>query len=146
MAQDFKALSVSMRKIAADVQKNTDKRKRLTGLVIGSELVNETPVDEGRARSNWQASNSSPINNQIPAYVPGKNGATKSENTQKALDQIKQSIDKNQENQSIFIVNNLPYIEPLNQGHSAQVSPGWIERSIERGNEAGEKIQIVEGG
>lgn len=144
MGRDFKGLSAAMKKIADNVQKNADKKKRLAALIIGSELTMETPIDEGRARSNWQASTGTPIDATIPAYAPGKKGSTGAENARAAMSQQQSAINQSKPEEAIYIVNNLPYIKPLNEGHSPQVRPGFVERAVQRGIEAGAKIRITE--
>ena len=144
MAKDFKGLSKSLEKIATRIVTNSDKRKRVTALAIDQNAVQETPVDEGRARSNWQVSTGSPISVEIEAYSKGLAGSTGAANTQAALSQAQGALSKSVPDKSVYIGNNLSYIVPLNEGHSAQVNPGWIERSIARSVEAGRKIKITQ--
>lgn len=144
MAKDFQGLSKSLDKLSKRIVVNSDKRKRITALAIDQNAVQETPVDEGRARSNWQVSLGSPITTEIEAYAKGTKGSTSSANTQAALTQAQNVLSKSAGDKSVYIVNNLPYIVPLNEGHSAQVNPGWIDRSISRGIEAGQKIKITQ--
>lgn len=144
MAKDFAGLSNSISSLASKIVVNSDRRKRVTALAIDQNAVQETPVDEGRARSNWQVSVATPITTSIEAYSKGSKGSTGASNASAAIAQAQTALAGSVEGQSVFIVNNLPYIIPLNQGHSALVNPGWIERAINRGVEAGRKISVVE--
>lgn len=143
MARDFRDLSDSLLSIGSQIVDNANKKKRVGATIIASELTLETPVDEGRARSNWQASVGTPVSRQIEAYAPGDRGSTKGQNTAAAMLQQKSEISKSKPEQPIYIVNNLPYIKPLNEGASAQVTPGWIERAVGRGVEAGQKVKFL---
>lgn len=143
IANDFNGLSKNLSSLSNRIVANTDKRKRVTALAIDQNVVQETPVDEGRARSNWQVSASTPVTSTVDAYAPGTKGSTAAANTQAAIDQGQAVLSKEVLGQPVFIVNNLPYIRPLNEGHSAQVNPGFIERSINRGIESGRKVSIV---
>lgn len=93
-------------------------------------IIEKTPVDTGRARASWNISEGS-----IDASVQGtrdfKGGGgikkAKVVNQQK-LDKIKSSIVKYP---VYYITNNLPYIVPLEEGHSKQADKGWmVKRTI----------------
>lgn len=107
--------------------------KVITGvtLEIHAELTEATPLDTGWARANW-----------VPAI--GRPGASSSEQTgvnstakAKATAglaavagyKIKQGI--------VHITNNVPYIEVLNAGSSAQAPADFVQRAIEKGITAG---------
>tara|TARA_R110000822_G_scaffold137399_13_gene274912 strand:- start:2000 stop:2473 length:474 start_codon:yes stop_codon:yes gene_type:complete len=76
----------------------------------------------GHARKNWQMRIGSPM-------VAVKSGQDKS--GQQTLDagyRVAASIKSKPVR--LFIVNPLPYIQPLEQGHSRQAPNGWIKRAI----------------
>ncbi len=101
-------------------------------------LVTNTPVDKGVARSNWRVGIGGVPTSSIAAYAPGsKLGINERANASAAITAGISRIDSvspgrgNRLRTSIFIVNNVPYIERLNEGYSKQNAPGWIERSLQ---------------
>ena len=90
-----------IRKVAIDVQ---------SGLDIA------TPVDTGRARSNWLASIGIPRTDTVEST----GGSTPINFSGYKL------------GLSIFIANNLPYISRLNQGSSQQAPSGFVDNVIQR--------------
>lgn len=120
-----------MRKLAADIPANAQRNFRRTVLVIDQALVTSTPVDTGRARSNWIVG-AGPSTKAIDAYAPGESGNTRAANTRAALAQAKAFLDST-ELQVIYISNNLNYIVYLNEGSSAQAPAGFIEAAVQAG-------------
>jgi hypothetical protein len=90
-------------------------------LAVDSELVNTTPVDTGRARSNWLPSLNRPDGRQV--------GVGQKPDTRNAIARYKLS-------DTIFITNNLPYITKLNEGSSQQAPAGFVDAAILRGKQA----------
>lgn len=108
----------------------------------GRHLVEETPVKRGVARSNWVATIGSPFVSTIPAYHPiphlggGPAPVTRkgeTENANAAMAQHKSALaafDANKDS-VVFLRNNIPYIELLNDGWSRQSGSGWFEQAVE---------------
>lgn len=102
-------------------------------------LAKETPVDVGTARSNWRLSVGRPLTGRISAYVPYPSryrrpygsGGTKSEsaNLQGVLEQGRNRL-ATYKTGSIYVSNAIPYIGPLDRGHSRQAESGFISRAI----------------
>jgi hypothetical protein len=134
-----------MSKLASNVRQNASKRVRATALAIDGAVVIATPVDEGRARSNWQVSIDSTIDTVREAYAPGSEGSTGGANARAAIEQGRRAIEGfGPDNKEIHITNNLPYIRPLNDGHSAQAPANFVEQAVAVGVEAGRKIKLLE--
>lgn len=95
-----------------------DKRIRRTALAVDAQLVLTTPVDTGRARSNWVPSINTP---QIKIVEPGQR------------ESIGEAIKNYELDQTIFITNSLPYIRSLNDGHSQQAPAGFVDLAIQAG-------------
>lgn len=110
-------------------------------------LARDTPVDVGTARSNWRISVGRPLTGKIKAYSPYPSrhkkpygsGGRKSEvanlsavmaagNTR--LGTYKGQLVGFTAKGSIYISNTLPYIGPLNRGHSRQTSSGFVARAV----------------
>lgn len=102
-------------------------------------LAKETPVDVATARSNWRISISRPLSGRIKAYNPYPSrhrkpygsGGSKSEGTNLAavVNQGKTRLASYRKG-SIYISNNVPYIGPLDRGHSKQTSSGFVSRAV----------------
>lgn len=84
---------------------------------IHAQLVHQTPFDKGIARSNWFPSVSSP--------------STKSDVNLKDPLVSRNMIPKKILNSvSLFLTNNLPYINRLENGHSSQKPNGFIKQAL----------------
>lgn len=102
-------------------------------------LAKDTPVDVARARSNWRISIGRPLTGIIGAYRPFASrhrppytgGGSKSErsNLSSVVAQGKAKLARYTKG-SIYISNNLPYIGPLDRGHSRQTSAGFVARAV----------------
>lgn len=113
-----------------------------TVLAIDQVLVTSTPVDTGRARSNWVVG-TGPSTRAIDAYAPGEGGSTAGENAQAALRQARAFLDSTDAT-TIYISNDLDYIEYLNQGTSAQAPAGFIEEAVQAGIDAVHNSKVLE--
>lgn len=86
-----------------------------TAADIQSDLDAQTPVDTGRARSNWLPSIGTPRSDT----TENLSGSTEIASNYKL-------------GQKIFITNNLPYIKRLNEGHSTQAPSGYVELTVQK--------------
>ncbi len=89
----------------------------LTGIVLG------TPVDEGRAAGNWQVTIGAPAPGTLDVLDP-----TKTSTIASGSGVILTSLAFT----TIYIVNNLPYIQPLERGHSGQAPQGMVQINVDR--------------
>jgi len=109
---------------------------RKAATVGGAAVVDETPVDTGKARSNWVASINGPIETTIPPYSPGmKLGRSERANANAALSQHQSAITRfdAEKHRAIHITNNVPYLTYLNTppGSSAQTPALFVQRSVQ---------------
>lgn len=81
-------------------------------------FVMRTPVDTGYAQNNWQVQIGSPPEGEVTDAAQKDPGATIAEGLQE-LSSLGQF-------QLVVIGNNVPYIVPLEEGHSPQAEPGTI--------------------
>lgn len=101
-----------------------EKKIRTTVLAVDAALVMNTPVDTGRARSNWIASLNAP---SVAMVEPGQKPDTGA-----AVASFKVT-------DTAYIANNLPYIRRLNEGHSQQAPAGFVEMAVQSGVNAANK-------
>lgn len=122
-----------MRETGRAVEVNATLLKRKVALAVDAEVVLSTPVDTGRARSNWQVEINAPAAGTRDAYVPGTEASTAGPNAQAAIDHATAVISRAQSEEAIHITNNLAYIGRLNEGWSAQAPAGFVEAAIMAG-------------
>lgn len=127
---DLRQFAGRIRVMGKRIEKNADAMTRKVALAVDSAVVIATPVDTGRARSNWQVNLGSPADGTREAYTPGAEGSTGGANAQAAIDQGRAEIAKYKGGSAIHITNNLPYIGRLNDGHSAQAPAGFVEKAV----------------
>jgi hypothetical protein len=120
--------------IVARVEDNLEKAVRKAALAIDQTVVLSTPVDTGRARSNWLVNIDTPSRGQIDPYSPGQGlGTGEGANARAALEQGKEAISRFRLGNKIYLSNNLPYIQKLNDGFSAQAPAGFVEKAVQSG-------------
>ena len=97
---------------------------QLKGTMIGlmSRIIKETPVDEGRAKGNWQITIGSPAGGELDRK--DKNGSA-------AINDGVATINRFQFGDSVYMSNNLPYIMRLEMGSSEQAPEGMVRRNIQ---------------
>lgn len=97
------------------------------------DIVKRTPVDTGRARANWMMTEGAPATGTIGEFR--KEHVAKSRKKDKKAVLYSAPVPPPRSGfsgrQPIFIVNNLPYIEALENGHSKQAPFGMVELAIE---------------
>lgn len=121
-----------------------------------NDLTQVTPIDTGTAVSNWIVTLDSPaLSGLILApFVPSPKGRVKHGVWVHAVDpaitaqaNVPQTfqaglavIKSKKQGQSIFITNNAPYIELLNQGSSSQAPAGFVDRAIILGEQSVKRV------
>lgn len=109
--------------------------KRKVAIDVFSQVVVATPIDTGRARSNWMTS--------VGAPISAERGTN---NVQSALSEIKKVVASSPLEQDIYCSNNSPYITRLEfggygegpktaGGYSRQAPAGMVRVTIRRFNE-----------
>lgn len=139
MANDVESFSRRMTLRGGKIAEGADKLVRKVALVIDQAVVIGTPVDTGRARSNWIVQIGSPAEGTIPTHGTGA--------AQAAVVQG-QSVIRNYiggSGLSIHITNNLPYIGRLNEGWSKQAPANFVQEAAREAASAVAGAQLVEG-
>lgn len=135
-----------MRRRGRQVEDGVNRVVRATALVADREVVLATPVDTGRARSNWIVNVGGPSSEEIQPYAPGQAGSTGSANAQAAMAQAEAAVQNRQLEQDIFISNNLPYIGRLNDGYSAQAPAGFVQSAVQRAAQVVRQARVLSDG
>lgn len=134
---------ISIKNRGKELPEEVNKVVRQVALVASTELIISTPVDTGRARSNWQVGVGEPVFNAREPFVPGVAGSTISENTQQAINEASKKIQTRKPEATIYINNNLPYIGRLNEGYSAQAPAGFVEAALKKAVAAIRKTKVL---
>lgn len=119
--------SLSMDNLLKQIDKNKDDIIKKTVFDLTSAIIKDTPVDTGRARSNWQIDLNTNSNDSIidEADIGGN----------KAINKAQDKIMNNKVPYYYMISNNLPYIERLEFGWSKQSPQGMVRINILRFNQ-----------
>lgn len=89
-----------------------DETVRAVTIELFTGVITQTPVDTGRARGNWQCTDATPAGDTIDRLDPTGSEA------------IAEIVAKAGGVGSVtYLTNNLPYILPLEEGHSTQSPP-----------------------
>ncbi len=120
----LREFGAKMKKHGENVELNAAHLVRKAALAVDATVVLATPVDEGRARGNWQVALNGPASGTLE--IEDKNGAA-------AIAQGKATIPGHKPGGSIHITNNLPYIGRLNDGWSAQAPAGFVQAAVLQG-------------
>lgn len=116
-----KAWSVDPGMFAKQVEEDVGKRLRIISMALLSEIVQRSPVDTGRFRANNQVS--------IGVAEFGVTDATDKAGSM-TIQQGSAVIAQGKPFSVIYIQNNLPYAERLENGHSQQAPTGIYANSF----------------
>lgn len=131
MPLSLRTLPLRLDKRFKRFEKKVDDRSRIIIVSAQNAAAGGTPVDKGRARSNWRISTAAqPPSNVIPAYAPGeKLGIGESANLRGALAQGKRVASRWRASQgkTIALFNNWDQIERLNNGEISRQGSHFVE-------------------
>lgn len=142
----FEDFARRMGRLATDLPERADLVVRKTVLAVDQAVVLSTPVDRGRARSNWIGALDEASDTVVDAYVEGQDGSTSSANSQAALAQVEGVVsgyDGDLHNE-VHVTNNLPYIEVLNDGSSSQAPADFVSEAVRAGADAVKGSRLLE--
>lgn len=111
------------------VEQDLSKKIRTIAIQCLNEVVMRTPVDTGRARANNQLSIGKPVYASLDAYDK-EGGATITEGATRLTGLEPYTV--------VYIQNNLPYIERLEDGYSKKAPVGMFGaafNSVARANQ-----------
>lgn len=112
-----------LKKASTLVLKEADEDRKAITIKLFNSVIQDTPVDSGRARGNWQCSQNTPLNNEIDRT--DKDGsATK--------DDMLNVVLSSQPDNTVYLTNNLPYAQRLEFGYSGQAPQGMVRKNMAR--------------
>ena len=132
MSLDGFSRRIKIRAENVPAQVNTIVRRAV--LAIDQAIVLATPVDTGRARSNWLVTLGVGASGTIDPYAPGSRlGVGEANNAAGALAQARTAVASRVPEQTVFITNNVDYISKLNAGSSPQAPPLFVQAGLAAG-------------
>lgn len=134
---------MTLKKRANTIRKNAEKIAPMVAARVLSAVAIETPVDTGRARSNWVPGLGQPNRTVIDGPEFDKSGEG-SIGANSAYIQRNLAAAESMKGDTVWVSNNLPYIQALNDGHSRQAPRGYVERAISAAVNQVKKIRVVE--
>jgi len=112
---------LDLKKFGEQSEETFEKVFRKIALDIDSSVILGTPVDTGRARGNWFTT----IGNPSSAVSAGGSAG-------KAMGQLNAAVAQLKLGDTIWMANNLPYINRLENGWSKQAPAGMVAINVAR--------------
>lgn len=125
----FLQFKKNMDQLAVRVRDRADQITRGTAKVFLGHVAPETPYKTGEAISNWLVGSGRARSVTIPALAFQ---AGKGTNVNLTLAAGNARIDGYKYGTDIVIANNVPYIDALNSGSSAQHAGAFVEAGIQK--------------
>jgi hypothetical protein len=128
-----------MSKIAENLGREVEKVVRKAALRVDQVVVMGTPVDTGRARGGWILTIGKPSSEgppDTPLDPGGGSAMAQAVSASKGFKAGKGVLG------SIFITNNVEYIQALEDGRSAQAPAGMVKQGVDAGADLVRKARI----
>lgn len=125
-----------LNRIALSIEPNTASvMRRVVGQLL-EDVVRGTPVDTGKARSNWQVTLGAPSHTVIGPYAPGKKlgiGENSNANAAIAAGQAAlRNITEGTLETPVVVSNSVFYIDTLRRGTSRQQPVDWVDIALRK--------------
>lgn len=114
--------SVDLNKYVAKAKMRADTVIRMVAFDLFSRVIEKTPVDLGHARGNWIPMIGEPVAGEAIDVFDKSGSAT--------IAKVRAVLPGLAAGGSMSIVNNVPYIQALENGHSKQAPVGMINLSL----------------
>lgn len=120
-----------IKRVKLEVRESTTKEIIALALQIHGELVDNpptgTPVDTGWASANWWPSVGSPATANTGRADEGSISGRESQRSAGVTQVLSYQLGQG----PIYITNNVPYIDRLNNGWSQQSPAGFVDRAVQ---------------
>lgn len=117
------SFAAELQRARVAIVNETDETRQAITIELFSSVILDTPVDEGRARGNWQTTNHVPAERIISRL--DKSGSS-------VVDEVIARVSNSETGGTLYLTNNLPYIERLENGYSGQAPAGMVRKNIAR--------------
>lgn len=123
MSINFTDFDRALATVEKQLDKVTVETLQKVVLAADSTVVLATPVDTGRARGNWLPSIGTPREETLrDKFDPSG---------QNAIAEATALVSSVKAGDTVYISNNLEYIQALNEGHSQQAPAGFVEKAVQ---------------
>lgn len=115
------SFSSQIKKARKEMLSEADEYRKAVTIKLFNSVIQDTPVDTGRLRGNWQTSEGSAI-------------STTTERTDQAaaLQEVQKVVEASQPETQIHLTNNLPYAAAIEFGSSGQAPEGMVRKNVAR--------------
>lgn len=134
-----------MERMSDRIEAGLNRVVKEVAVKLVSDLIATTPVDTSKAISNWRASQTFPLTDEIDAHVPGHFGSTRGMSSAKALADAKSNIARKEPGSTLYISNSAEYITELNNGSSQQAPAGFVQGAVDRARRTISKKKLLRG-
>lgn len=141
----LETFGAAMARLSLRIEEGVERKVRAAALAVDQSVVNGTPVDTGRARSNWLVGINSPVRRERESIAPGSRGSTGGAVAAQAIAEGSAKIAGYSvtKDTAIYVSNNLDYIIDLENGKSRQAPAGFVAQGVQLGVEASRKIRLL---
>lgn len=112
------------------LRKLTEATQKIS-LDVFSNVIRLSPVDTGRFRGNWQPSAGAPVAGELELLDPSGGAVTA---------KVSGFVEGVEAGDVIYMVNNLPYAEKLEDGSSQQAPNGMVKLTVQRFQPIADKV------
>lgn len=116
--------AIDLKKFGKVTRQQAEVIFRKITLELDTAIVFSTPVATGRARGNWYPSLSAP-SSDVDESATDPSGSD-------SVRRVESTALSAKLGQTVWMTNNLPYILPLENGHSKQAPQGMVDINLER--------------
>ena len=115
------SFAADITRLTAQASAKVNETRRAVVISLFSSIIRDTPVDTGRARGNWQTNIGKPADGTLGIRGAGE-----------ALAEVTTAASLMRGDQTVYLRNNLPYINRLEYGWSKQQPAGMVRRNVAR--------------
>jgi len=112
-----------LRRIEEDILRRQSQVVRKITMDVFNNVIQMSPVDTGRFRGNWQVATGSAPTGTVDLEDPSGNTVTA---------QVAGEVQGMEPGDVVYLVNNLPYAQPLEDGWSQQAPGGMVALTVQR--------------
>ena len=124
----FKA---DMERWSEDALRKLTEATQKISLDVFSNVIRLSPVDTGRFKGNWQPSVGAPVAGELELLDPSGGTVTA---------KVSGFVEGVEAGDVIYMVNNLPYAESLEDGSSQQAPNGMVKLTVQRFQPIADKV------
>lgn len=123
----FSGFAKKMAQVSKNFEANSERVSIRMAEGFTKKVIEHTPVDTGRAVSNWTISIGAPQMALKEPYIPGNKGSTAEANRKAAEAEARRVAASYKSRSEVFVTNSVSYIADLERGTSKKAPYGMID-------------------